>query len=142
MEQTAAAIVAGLEELGHSDLDWTVCYQSRVGPLQWIGPSTESEIDRAGANDVPVVIVPIAFVSEHSETLVELDIEYRDRAKEKGVPAFERVPTVSINDDFIAGLADVVRAAVQRNDESPACAEPCGSGRLCPRVWTGCPATA
>ena len=67
-------------------LDWSVCYQSRVGPLKWIGPSTDAEIERAGADKVAVVLYPLSFVSEHSETLVELDIEYRRLAKEIGVP--------------------------------------------------------
>ncbi len=91
IEQTAAAVaevvvgaVAGAAAV--PDLDWRVCYQSRVGPLEWIGPSTDAEIARAGAEGRPVVVVPIAFVSEHSETLVELDIEYRRLAEDKGVP--------------------------------------------------------
>lgn len=108
VEQSAAAIVAAL---GIPDLDWTVCYQSRVGPLEWIGPYTENEIDRAGADRVPVVLVPIAFVSEHSETLVELDMEYGHRAAACGVPAYKRVPTVSAHPAFIDGLARIVRVA-------------------------------
>lgn len=142
VEQTAAAIVAGLAGRELRDLDWTVCYQSRVGPLEWIGPSTEAEIDRAGADGVPVVVVPLAFVSEHSETLVELDIEYRERALEKGVPAFVRVPTLSVSQAFIAGLAQVVRDALGRRGPEAACAEACGGGRLCPQSWSGCPAAA
>ena len=63
-------------------LDWSVCYQSRVGPLKWIGPSTDAEIARAGADKVAVVLYPLSFVSEHSETLVELDIEYRHLAEQ------------------------------------------------------------
>ncbi|MBP7252114.1 MAG: ferrochelatase, partial [Alphaproteobacteria bacterium] len=80
-EQTAAALV---KALAITDLDWVNCYQSRVGPLRWIGPSTEAEIERAAHDRVPIVVVPIAFVSEHSETLVELDIEYRHLAQDKG----------------------------------------------------------
>ena len=74
--------------------DWTVCYQSRVGPLEWIGPYTDAEIRRAGREGVAVVLFPIAFVSEHSETLVELDIDYRHVAEQAGVPGYVRVPTV------------------------------------------------
>ena len=73
VEQTAAALV---EKLGMEGLDWRVCYQSRVGPLQWIGPATDAEIRRPAREGLGVVVAPIAFVSEHSETLVELDIEY------------------------------------------------------------------
>ncbi|MGE5475292.1 MAG: ferrochelatase [Bacteroidales bacterium] len=104
VEQTARAVVAALGEV-----DWVVCYQSRVGPMKWIGPSTEEELERAGEDGVPVVVVPIAFVSEHSETLVELDIEYRHRAEGLGIPAYVRVPAVGHHPDFIAGLARLVR---------------------------------
>lgn len=106
VEQTARAVVAALDI---PDLDWIVCYQSRVGPMKWIGPSTETELERAGEDRVPVVVVPIAFVSEHSETLVELDIEYRHRAESLGIPAYVRVPAVGHHADFIAGLARLVR---------------------------------
>lgn len=67
VEQTANAIA---DALGRPDLDWVTCYQSRVGPVKWIGPHTEDEIHRAGQDSVPVVVAPIAFVSEHVETLV------------------------------------------------------------------------
>ena len=89
VEQTAMAIA---DTIG--GLDWSVCYQSRVGPLKWIGPSTDAEITRAGNDKVPVVLYPLSFVSEHSETLVELDIEYRHLAEKVGVPRYIRVPTV------------------------------------------------
>ncbi len=88
---TARAVVAKLAQPG---LDWQVCYQSRVGPLEWIGPATDAEIRRAGSEGVPLVVAPISFVSEHSETLVELDIDYRDLAESSGVPAYHRVATV------------------------------------------------
>lgn len=132
VEQSAAAIV---RELGEPDLDWVVCYQSRVGPLEWLGPYTDAEVERAGRDRVPVVLVPIAFVSEHSETLVELDIEYRHRAEHHGVPLYLRVPTVSAHEAFIDNLATVVRTAAQwpsgsRQSET--------GGRICPAGWTRC----
>jgi ferrochelatase len=107
VEQTAKAIVHAI-----GDLDWSVCYQSRVGPLKWIGPSTDAEIARAGADKVAVVLYPLSFVSEHSETLVELDIEYRHLAEKVGVPAYIRVPAVGTHPLFIAGLARLVRDAL------------------------------
>ena len=107
VEQTAAALV---DRLGITD--WTICYQSRVGPLEWIGPSTDAEIRRAGAEGKGVVIVPVAFVSEHSETLVELDIEYAKLAREADVPDYLRVPTVGVRTEFIAGLAGTVRESL------------------------------
>lgn len=105
VEQSAQAIV---RQLALDDLDWSICYQSRVGPLKWIGPSTDSEIQHAGRDRRAVVLFPVAFVSEHSETLVELDIEYRELAHKSGVPAFHRVATVGIHDAFIGGLASLI----------------------------------
>jgi protoporphyrin/coproporphyrin ferrochelatase len=131
-EQTAAALVAAL---GIADLDYVSCYQSRVGPLTWIGPGTDDEIRRAGRDGAPVVLVPIAFVSEHSETLVELDVEYRNLSRESGVPAYVRVPTVGTAAPFIDGLAGLVRRAV--DDPRPMCSQL--GRRLCPSVHTGCP---
>src|SRR5262249_21133141 len=100
VEQSARAIAA---TLGLAEADWVVCYQSRVGPLEWIGPYTDEEIRRAGREDVAVVLFPIAFVSEHSETLVELDIDYRHLAERSGVPDYVRIPTVGTTPAFIAG---------------------------------------
>ncbi|HEY1941474.1 MAG TPA: ferrochelatase [Roseiarcus sp.] len=108
VETTAAAVIAALNR---PDLDWTVCYQSRVGPLEWIGPATDDEIRRAGNDGVPLVVAPISFVSEHSETLVELDLDYRDLAAASGVPAYHRVPTVGTEPGFIRSLATLVRRA-------------------------------
>jgi ferrochelatase len=105
VETTARAVVGAL---GIAEVDWIVCYQSRVGPMKWIGPSTEQELERAGEDGVPVVVVPIAFVSEHSETLVELDIEYRHRAEALNIPAYVRVPAVGHHPHFLAGLARLV----------------------------------
>jgi ferrochelatase len=135
VEQTAAAVVAAL---GTADLDWRVCYQSRVGPLEWIGPSTEAEIARAGAEGRSLIVVPIAFVSEHSETLVELDIEYRRLAEQNGVPRYTRVATVDAGAAFIEGLAELVRAALA--GERACCSQ--DGGRLCPGAWRGCPQVA
>jgi protoporphyrin/coproporphyrin ferrochelatase len=108
VEMTARAVV---EKLAQPGLDWQVCYQSRVGPLEWIGPATDAEIRRAGSEGVPLVVAPISFVSEHSETLVELDIDYRHLAESSGVPAYHRVATVGTATGFIAALADLVRGA-------------------------------
>jgi ferrochelatase len=107
VEQTAVAIARAFE-----GLDWSICYQSRVGPLKWIGPSTQEEIARAGADKVAAVVYPLSFVSEHSETLVELDIEYRHLASQKGVPTYVRVPAVGTHPLFIEGLAKLVRDAL------------------------------
>jgi ferrochelatase len=109
VEQTAAAI---LRELAMPELDAIVCYQSRVGRLKWIEPATDAEIRRAGRDGKRVIVAPIAFVSEHSETLVELDIEYRHLAAQSGVPDYRRAPTVGDDAAFIAGLAGLVKRAL------------------------------
>ena len=133
-EQTAAAIVA---RLAIPDLDWQVCYQSRVGPLKWIGPSTDAEIHRAATDKRPIVIAPIAFVSEHSETLVEIEIEYRKLAADLGVPYFSRVPTVGAADEFIVGLAALVNRASPVSAANSCISE--AGGRICPATCGGCP---
>ncbi len=139
VEQTAEAVVnaLALPDLG-PDLDYVVCYQSRVGPLEWIGPATEEEIERAGQEGRSLVVCPIAFVSEHSETLVELDIEYGELAEKAGVPLYLRVPTVDAHPAFIEALADAVLGALTR-DMGVGCQE---GRRICPGQWAGCPLSA
>jgi ferrochelatase len=129
VEQSAAAIVKALDWPG---LEAVVCFQSRVGPLQWISPATDAEIIRAGRDGKGVIVAPIAFVSEHSETLVELDIEYRKLAAEAGVPDYRRAGTVGTHPDFINGLAGLVRAALDGKTVS------CGEGRICPPEHKRC----
>ncbi|MCP4924083.1 MAG: ferrochelatase [bacterium] len=107
VEKTAQAVIASLGGVG-VNLDWGVSYQSRVGPKKWLTPSTESEVVRAGRGKKSLIVVPVSFVSEHSETLVELDIEYRDLAEREGVPSYVRVPAVGLGKDFIGGLRDLV----------------------------------
>ncbi|MBI4032021.1 MAG: ferrochelatase, partial [Proteobacteria bacterium] len=103
----AIATAAGLR-----DEEWRICYQSRVGRLKWIGPSTDEEIRRAGADGVPVVIYPHAFVSEHVETLVEIEKEFRALAEESGVPGFYRVETLGIDPVFIGGLSRLAKSGL------------------------------
>jgi len=121
VEITARAVVAALTWPG---LDWRVCYQSRVGPLEWIGPATDAEIRRAGKDRVPVVVAPISFVSEHSETLVELDLDYREIAAKCGVPGYFRVATAGVEPVFIGALASAVARA---RPQKAACAALTGS---------------
>jgi ferrochelatase len=130
VEKTARAIV---DRLGIEGLDWIICYQSRVGPLRWIGPATDAEIARAGAEGKGIIIAPIAFVSEHSETLVELDLDYAGLAREAGVPDYLRVPTVRTHRDFMAGLADLIVRAAQGEEVVT-----CAGGRICPARFRAC----
>jgi len=105
VEETAGKII---EKLKIKKLNFNICYQSRVGPLKWIGPSTDDEIIKISKQKLGIVLCPIAFVSEHSETLVELDIEYKHLAKKNGALFYKRVPALGINKDFIKGLTKLV----------------------------------
>ncbi len=104
VESTVDAIKLQLGD----DLDTRICYQSRVGLQKWIGPSTEEEILLASKQGISVIVVPISFVSENSETKYELDIQYRALAK--GID-YERLPTVGTRQPFIQGLSELVKNA-------------------------------
>lgn len=132
VEQTVAAVA---RELGIADLDHVVCYQSRVTPQRWIGPSTEAEIERAGRDGVAVLVCPIAFVSEHSETLVELDVEYREVAEKHHVPGYFRAPAQNSDPGFIAAMAALVRRA--RDGGRSLCSF--AGARQCPKAQRDCP---
>ena len=105
VEQSVKKIV---ENLNIENLDWILSYQSRVGPLKWIGPSTEDIIVENSKLGKHIVLVPIAFVSEHSETLVELDIEYKEIADANGCKNYTRVPALGINEDFIKAMSELI----------------------------------
>jgi ferrochelatase len=105
VEQSVKKIV---ESLNDENLDWILSYQSRVGPLKWIGPSTEDIIIENSKIDKHIVLVPIAFVSEHSETLVELDIEYKEIANANGCKNYTRVPALGVNEDFIKAMSELI----------------------------------
>lgn len=135
VEHTVEKIITAM---GNEHIDYSVCYQSRVGPLKWIGPSTDEEIIRAGKDGVPLVVVPVSFVSEHSETLVELDVEYAKLAQESGVPYYARVPAVGTHSGFIAALAKICRENYPFNGVKPAEAKK----RYCREDWKQCPCAA
>jgi len=105
VEQSVDKIV---KSLNIQDLDWILSYQSRVGPLKWIGPSTEDIIVENSKLGKHIVLVPIAFVSEHSETLVELDIEYRELADKNGCKNYSRVPALGTNENFIKAMSNLI----------------------------------
>ncbi|TCZ64056.1 ferrochelatase [Roseicella aquatilis] len=132
VERSVAAVV---EHLGIEGLDHVVCYQSRVTPQKWLGPSTEDELERAAHDGVAVLVCPIAFVSEHSETLVELDVEYREEAQRLGVPGYFRVPAQNSDPGFIAALVGLVRGA--RGGGRALCSF--AGGRQCPKPFGDCP---
>jgi protoporphyrin/coproporphyrin ferrochelatase len=105
VEQSVNQII---KSLNIKNLDWILSYQSRVGPLKWIGPSTEDIIIANSKLGKHIVLVPIAFVSEHSETLVELDIEYKEIADKHGCKNYTRVPALGTNKDFIKTMSELI----------------------------------
>jgi protoporphyrin/coproporphyrin ferrochelatase len=105
VEETVKGIMSKLKS---ENLDYVISYQSRVGPLKWIGPSTDTEIIKYSKEKKGIVIVPVAFVSEHSETLVELDIEYKKLAEKNGCSFYKRVPALAAEENFIKGLTELV----------------------------------
>ena len=105
IEQTVQSIV---KKMNIRDLDYILSYQSRVGPLKWIGPSTDDIIIENSKLGKNIIIVPIAFVSEHSETLVELDIEYKKIAEENGCKSYSRVPAIGINENYIKSMSELI----------------------------------
>ena len=121
----AVAAAAGLT-------DWSICYQSRVGPLKWLGPSTPEALEQAARDGVGAIVVPIAFVSEHIETLVELDIEYAHLAGELGVSPYLRAPAVGVAAPFVAALAEAVRQAAGRRGVAPFAPGCRGDWKACP----------
>ncbi len=113
IEACAVLVMARLQQLlGHPN-PYTLAYQSRVGPVEWLKPYTDEALVRLGVEEQvkELVVVPISFVSEHIETLEEIDIEYREIATEAGITNFRRVPALDTYPTFIRGLADLVQLA-------------------------------
>ena len=128
IEQTVDGIVSKLLD---ENLDYIISYQSRVGPLKWIGPSTDEVIIKYSKEKKGIVIVPVAFVSEHSETLVELDIEYRKLAEKNGCDFYKRVPALGIEENFIKGLTELVLQNEKKGNFV--------SSLMCPSKFIKCP---
>ncbi len=112
-------------------IDHQVCYQSKVGPLKWTTPSLEDELKRVAKDKKSPIITPIAFVSDHSETLVELDIEYKEIAEKLGIEKYGRVPALNIDGHFIKSLASICRSTA-KNDHN------FSRKRTCPKEFSGC----
>ena len=128
VEQTVQGIMSRLKE---ENLDYIISYQSRVGPLKWIGPSTDEVIIKYSREKKGIVIVPVAFVSDHSETLVELDIEYKKLAEKNGCSFYKRVPALGIEENFIKGLAHLVLKSKTKGNFV--------SSTTCPSKYKKCP---
>ena len=120
-----------MSKLKNDNLDYVISYQSRVGPMKWIGPSTDAEIIKYSKEKKGIIIVPVAFVSEHSETLVELDIEYKKLAEKNGCSFYKRVPALGIEENFIKGLSELVLQQETRGNFV--------SSIICPNKYVKCP---
>ena len=128
VEKTVETIMS---KLINENLDFLITYQSRVGPLKWIGPSTDEMIIKYSKEKKGIVIVPVAFVSEHSETLVELDIEYKKLAEKNGCSFYKRVPALGVDESFIKALSTLVLQKETTDNFV--------SSIICPNKFSKCP---
>tara|TARA_A100001011_G_scaffold235113_1_gene243194 strand:+ start:424 stop:1446 length:1023 start_codon:yes stop_codon:yes gene_type:complete len=130
VEKTVEKLV---KKLNIKNSDYILSYQSRVGPLKWIGPATDKVILEQSKKKKTIVLIPIAFVSEHSETLVELDIEYKKLAMKNGCKKYIRIPAVACHKDFINSLkTSILKASSEsRFTSSINCSK---NLKKCPRV--------
>lgn len=133
VEKTVKAVV---KELNIKDLDYKITYQSRVGPVEWLKPNTEDEIEIAGKQNKNIIIVPIAFVSEHVETLVELDIEYKLIADKYKIQ-YNRIPTLSTNKIFIKSLTSILLKFINKKKGNFLVANSNGE-RICSDKFSKC----
>jgi len=105
-----ATVEALKARLGELPGGFRLAYQSKVGPVAWLGPSLESVLRELKGREV--IVLPLSFVSEHIETLFELDIEYQQIAEKAGVTRFLRVPTLGADPTYIGALARLARQAL------------------------------
>ncbi|KAK2635587.1 hypothetical protein Ddye_030379 [Dipteronia dyeriana] len=112
MEKCIYLIIQKLKDRG-IDNDHKLAYQSRVGPVEWLKPYTDEVLVELGQKGVKSLLaVPVSFVSEHIETLEEIDMEYKQLALESGIENWGRVPTLNCTSSFITDLADAVIEAL------------------------------
>ncbi|MFU7501987.1 MAG: ferrochelatase [Candidatus Tisiphia sp.] len=135
IEKTVESLVS---KLSINNLDYKITYQSRVGPVEWLKPNTEDEIEIAGKEDKSLIIVPIAFVSEHVETLVELDIEYRKIAGKYKIE-YIRTPALGTNKLFINSITKTVSNLVNYSFDTKNLICSSINKRICPYNFTMCP---
>lgn len=107
-KQVEATAKGVMERVGH--YSWSIAYQSRSGPVKWMEPGTEDAIKTlAAAGHSKLLMVPISFVSDHIETLEEIDMEYRELAVSSGIVHFCRAPSLNDHPDFLDAMAALVR---------------------------------
>jgi ferrochelatase len=112
LDQTKASVELIMDQLGRRN-PYQLSFQSKIGPVKWLEPFTNDVIVKLGKEGIDdVLVVPISFVSEHIETLYELDILYKKVAAEAGVENFRRVPALNSDATFIRALAEIVESAL------------------------------
>lgn len=106
-----------LSKLGRTQ-DWTISFQSAVGPFEWLKPSTDEMIKALARRKInKLIIVPISFVSDHIETLIEIDVEYRQLAAQLGITDYRMSKAIESHPRFIEALADTVFLALNRKEK-------------------------
>jgi ferrochelatase len=126
VEMTVSGTLEALKKETNGCLPWWLAYQSQVGPVNWVGPTVSQVLELILDEGVrSVVVAPVSFVSDHLETLYDIDLHYRRQAFELGFERFERIESLNTSDDFVSALADRVikefgQELFRRNtDESP-----------------------
>ena len=116
LEQTRETVELIAERLGRTN-PYRLAFQSKIGPVKWLGPSTNDVIVEMGkGGDKSVLVVPVSFVSEHIETLYELDILYQKVAMDAGIEEYRRVPALNCHPTFIRSLRELVESTVARSE--------------------------
>jgi ferrochelatase len=112
LKQVEATVQGVMQRVG--EVDWHLGFQSRSGPVKWMEPETTLVMERlAAAGKKTLLLVPVSFVSDHIETLHEIDIEYREHAEQHGIRKYLRAPSLNDGDDFLQAMADLVRAQIE-----------------------------
>jgi len=116
VENTVAGILDVLGRETSARLPWLLAYQSQVGPIRWVGPTVEQALEAMLGDGLRnVIVAPVSFVSDHLETLYDIDLLHRRQAIEMGFERFERTESLNGSDDFVALLAGLV---INRFEES------------------------
>lgn len=146
VELTTKAIVDKLHKdlnfASDEQIDYQICYQSKVGPKKWTTPSLDDSIIKTAEDKKNIAIIPVAFVSDHSETLVELDIDYKKKAKSLDVAHYIRVSSLNFEENFIESLLNICNNTLFGSNQKCQAANHCNgkrdSGRICPASFTKC----
>ena len=110
-----STVEAIMSKRNHSHA-YHLCYQSKVGPVKWLEPSTEQMLEKLGSDGTKnVLVIPISFVSDHIETLYEINIEYREIAMMSGIKKFEMTEGLNDSELFIKSLKELVLNTMEKN---------------------------